>query len=88
MLDSFLTALESFIVQIIHKTVFGGGGGGGGGRKGEKTCRRASRSINLDPQDLSDTGTPTRQHTAAHMRPPMHIQQRSSGSVFIQRWCA
>ena len=30
-------------------------------------------SINLDPQDLSDTGTPTRQHTPTDMRPPTHV---------------
>jgi hypothetical protein len=42
-------------------------------------------SINLDPQDLSDTGSPTRQHTSADMRPPTIIQQRAAGSVFIQR---
>jgi hypothetical protein len=42
-------------------------------------------SINLDPQDLLDTGSPTRQHTPADMRPPTIIQQRAAGSVFIQR---
>ena len=31
-------------------------------------------SINLDPQELSNTGPPTRQDTAADMRPPTHIQ--------------
>jgi hypothetical protein len=31
-------------------------------------------SINLDPQDLSNTGTPNRQHIPADMRPPLHIQ--------------
>jgi hypothetical protein len=41
--------------------------------------------INLDPQDLSDTGPPTRQHTAADMRPPTHIQQRTARSGFSQR---
>jgi hypothetical protein len=33
-------------------------------------------SINLDPQDLSDTGPPTRQHTPADMRPSTHIYSR------------
>jgi hypothetical protein len=42
-------------------------------------------STNLDPQDLSDTGPPTRQHTPADMRPPTHIQQRTARSGFSQR---
>jgi hypothetical protein len=29
-------------------------------------------SINLDPQDLSNTGSPNRQHVPAYMRPPTH----------------
>jgi hypothetical protein len=41
-------------------------------------------SINLDPGNLSDTGTSTRQHTPADMRPPTHIQQRTARSVFNQ----
>jgi hypothetical protein len=44
-------------------------------------------STNLDPQDLSDTGPPTRQHTPADMRFPTHIQQRIARSGFIRRWC-
>jgi hypothetical protein len=44
-------------------------------------------SINLNPQGLSDTGTPTRQHTAAVMRPPTPIQQRTAGSGFSQKRC-
>jgi hypothetical protein len=44
-------------------------------------------SINLDPWDLSDTEPPNRQHTPADIRLPTHMQQRTSGSVFIQRWC-
>jgi hypothetical protein len=47
--------------------------------------RGAAASINLDPQDLSNTGPPNRQHKPADMRSPTHIQQRTSGSVFIQR---
>jgi hypothetical protein len=39
-------------------------------------------SINLDPQDLSNTGPPNRQHTAADMRSPAHIQQRIARSGF------
>jgi hypothetical protein len=31
-------------------------------------------SINLDPQELSDTGPPTRQHTPADTRVPTYIQ--------------
>jgi hypothetical protein len=42
-------------------------------------------SINLDPRDLSDTGTPSRQHTPADMSPPTYIQQRTAGSGFSQR---
>jgi hypothetical protein len=30
-------------------------------------------SINLDPQNLSNTGPINRQHAAADMRPPTHI---------------
>ena len=30
--------------------------------------------INLDPQDLSNTGPPKRQHIPADMKPPTHIQ--------------
>jgi hypothetical protein len=36
-------------------------------------------STNLDPRDLSDTMPPTIQHTAADMRPPTHIQQKTAG---------
>jgi hypothetical protein len=42
-------------------------------------------SINLDPQDLSNTGPPNRQHIPADMRPPTHIQQRTARFVFTQR---
>jgi hypothetical protein len=31
-------------------------------------------SINLDPLDLSNTGTPNSQYTPAYRRPPKHIQ--------------
>jgi hypothetical protein len=44
-------------------------------------------SINLDPQYLSNTWLPTRQHTPADMRPPKHIQQRTSRSGFNQWRC-
>jgi hypothetical protein len=44
-------------------------------------------SINLDPRDLSDTGKPTRKHTAADMRLQTHIQQRTSESIFSWRRC-
>jgi hypothetical protein len=36
--------------------------------------------INLDLQDLSNTGPPNRQHIPADMRSPIHIQQRTAGS--------
>lgn len=39
-------------------------------------------SINLDPQNLPDTGPLTRQHTPDDMRPPTHIQQRTARSGF------
>ena len=48
---------------------------------------RSAVSINLDSWDLSDTGTPTRQHIPADMKPPTHIQQRTAGSGFSQRRC-
>jgi hypothetical protein len=44
-------------------------------------------SINLDPQDLSDTEPSTRQHIKVDMRLPTHIQQRTAGSGFNQRRC-
>jgi hypothetical protein len=50
--------------------------------KGDAVGRPAV-SINLDPRDLSNTGPPTRQHTA-EMRLPTHIQQTIE-SVFFQR---
>ena len=31
-------------------------------------------SLNLDLQDLSNTGPPNRQHTPADIEPPTHIQ--------------
>jgi hypothetical protein len=40
--------------------------------------------INLDPQDLSNTEPPTRQHTPADMRPPTHIEQRTAGSGSVR----
>jgi hypothetical protein len=42
-------------------------------------------SINLDPQSLSNTGPPTKQHTPADMRHLTHIQQRTAKSGFTQR---
>ena len=41
---------------------------------------RSEVSTNLDPQYLSDTYLPTRQHTLADPRPPIHIQQRTAWS--------
>ena len=38
----------------------------------EEKCN--SVLINLDSQDLSNTGPPNRQHTPADMRHPTHIQ--------------
>jgi hypothetical protein len=42
-------------------------------------------STNLEPQNLSDTGPPTSQHTSADMRTPTHIQQKIARSGFSQR---
>jgi hypothetical protein len=42
-------------------------------------------SIDLDPRDLSNTGPPNRQNRPADMRSPTLIQQRTAGSMFIQR---
>jgi hypothetical protein len=42
-------------------------------------------TINLHPQNLSDTGPPSRHHLSAHMRPLTHIQQRTARSVLNQR---
>jgi hypothetical protein len=44
-------------------------------------------SVNLDSQDLSNTGPPTRLYTTAVMRPPTHILQRTARSGFSQRRC-
>jgi hypothetical protein len=44
-------------------------------------------SINLDPGDLSNTGSPTSQHTTADMRPLTYIEQRTAGSEFSHRRC-
>ena len=41
-------------------------------------------SINLDPWDLSYTGPPNRQHISADMKPPTHIEQRTTRSGFSQ----
>ena len=46
---------------------------------------RPTISTNMDPWDLSDTEPPTRQHTPADMRPPTHIQQRTTKSGLSQR---
>jgi hypothetical protein len=48
---------------------------------------RPAVSTNLDPQDLSDTEPPTRQHTLADMRPPTHIQKRTVWSGLSERRC-
>ena len=40
-------------------------------------------SINLDLQDLSNTGPPNRQHTPADMMPLAYLQWRSARAVFI-----
>jgi hypothetical protein len=42
-------------------------------------------SINLDSQDLSNTGPPNSQHAPADMRAPTHRQQRTAWSGFNQR---
>ena len=39
---------------------------------------KSAVSTDLDPQDLSDTEPPTRQHTPADIRPPTHIQKRTA----------
>jgi hypothetical protein len=52
--------------------------------KGDPVGRPAV-SINLDSQDLSNTGQSNRCHTPADMRPPTHIQKRTARSVFNQR---
>jgi hypothetical protein len=41
-------------------------------------------SINLDPRDLSDTGSATRQHTPVYMRPLTHIQQGLLGLCSVR----
>ena len=46
---------------------------------------RPGVSTDLDPQDLSDTEPPTKQHTPADMRPQAHMQQRTAGSGLCQR---
>ena len=51
-----------------------------------RSCRRNS-SLNPDHWNLSNTEPPNIQYTPPDMRPPTHIQLRTSGSVFFQRWC-
>ena len=41
---------------------------------------RPAISTNLDPQDLSDTKPPTRQHIGAVLKPLTQIQQRTARS--------
>jgi hypothetical protein len=36
--------------------------------------RESAVSINVNPQDLSNTGSPNRQHTPADIRPPINIE--------------
>jgi hypothetical protein len=48
---------------------------------------RSAVSSDLDLQDLSDTEAPTRQHIPADLRPPTHIQYRTSWSGFSERRC-
>jgi hypothetical protein len=45
---------------------------------------RPAVSTDLDPQDLSDTETPTRQHTPAEMRLWTHIKQRTICSGLVR----
>ena len=47
--------------------------------------RRPEVLTNLDPQYLSDTAPPTRQHKLADTRPPTHIQQRTDRFGLSQR---
>ena len=49
--------------------------------------RRPTVSTDLDPKDLSDTETPTRQHTPADMRPLTHREQRTAWSGLSERRC-
>jgi hypothetical protein len=41
--------------------------------------------INLDPPRFFKHWTTNREHTPTNMRPPTHIQVKTSSSVFIQR---
>jgi hypothetical protein len=44
-------------------------------------------SLNLlDPRDLSDTGPPIKQCTAADMTAPTHIQQSTVGTRGAEVW--
>jgi len=43
--------------------------------------------LSFPTRDLSDTGSKTRQHTAADMMPPTYLKQRTAGSGFSQRPC-
>jgi hypothetical protein len=48
---------------------------------------RPAVSTNLDPWDLSDTETSTRQHTLDGQGPPTHIQHRTAWFDLISRRC-
>ena len=41
----------------------------------------------LNSRDLSDTEPPSRQHTPADKRPPMHIKHRTAWSGLSGRGC-
>ena len=45
---------------------------------------RAAVSTDLDPQHLSDTELPTRQHTPVDMRPPTHTAERCQVSTQLE----
>jgi hypothetical protein len=53
----------------------------------DHTVEGPAVSINLDLCDLPDTGTPTRQHIPADMRPPTRIQQKTAGPGLSQKRC-
>ena len=48
---------------------------------------RPTVSTDLEPRDLSDTETPTRQYTPADMRPLTYIQQRTARYCLSERIC-
>ena len=52
-----------------------------------KPIERPTVSANMGDRYISDPEPPASQHRATDMRPPVHIQQRTTASGLSQRRC-